>query len=336
MADGAPSAPQTGFRWVTFVSEDVPDADAELASEWLLELGAVAVEWTGVDGQQPRHLRAMLPVQLSVDGVRMQLATAFEWPRWPRVQAMATVDEHVDWVRQVQDAFQPVRVGRRLLVRYPWNVLSGAGGDAADASRIALTINPSCAFGTGEHATTQMAAEWLERHVFPGARVLDCGSGSGILVLFACLLGASTADSLGVDTDVGANVEARANAARNGVTGALQFLTPDEAAPRLRQAAFDLVVSNISAEALRELAPLLSRCLRPGGRIALTGLTAGQAPDVTAAYAACGVAVEEATARPSRVFVGSTESRVEGARAVAAVANDQHAWVCLSGKRVQP
>jgi ribosomal protein L11 methyltransferase len=145
-----------------------------------------------------------------------------------------------------------------------------------DPDAVQLILDPGLAFGTGSHPTTRACLRWLERRIFPGARVLDYGCGSGILAIAAMKLGA--ADAVGVDVDPDALAVARANAARNRAPA--RFL--DAHAPLDFSA--DLVVANILAKPLQVLAPLLARHCRSGGRVALAGILEAQAEDVARAY----------------------------------------------------
>ena len=175
-----------------------------------------------------------------------------------------------DWVRLTHSQFDPIRISGRLWIVPSWHV-------APDPAAINLELDPGLAFGTGSHPTTQLCLEWLEANVCPGVSVLDYGCGSGILGIAALKLGAG--EALGVDIDPAALTAAAANAARNGVTMRLA----SSSAPLGET--FDRVVANILANPLMLLAPLLTARLKPGGRLALSGVLASQAAQVIAAYA---------------------------------------------------
>ncbi|MDR0379046.1 MAG: 50S ribosomal protein L11 methyltransferase, partial [Candidatus Accumulibacter sp.] len=148
---------------------------------------------------------------------------------------------------------------------------------APDPRAIVLVLDPGMAFGTGSHPTTRLCLEWLERVMTPGSAVLDYGCGSGILGIAAARLGATNV--LGVDIDPQAVATGRSNAARNGVD--VRF---DDAATRIDER-FDLVVANILANPLRLLAPAICAHVRPGGRLALSGILSAQAEELIAVYA---------------------------------------------------
>lgn len=175
-----------------------------------------------------------------------------------------------DWVRLTQSQFDPIRISDRLWIVPSWHV-------APDPAALNLELDPGLAFGTGSHPTTRLCLEWLEANIAPGCSVLDYGCGSGILGIAALKLGAG--DVLGVDIDPAALTAAADNAARNRV--ALR-LAPSSA-PLAES--FDRVVANILTNPLMLLAPLLCARLKPGGRLALSGVLEAQADQVIAAYA---------------------------------------------------
>lgn len=179
-----------------------------------------------------------------------------------------TVEEQ-DWVRLTQSQFDPIRISDRLWIVPSWH-------EPPDPDAICIELDPGLAFGTGSHPTTRLCLAWLERNVRPGESVLDYGCGSGILAIAAARLGASPV--LGVDLDPQAVAASRDNAQRNGVTAA--FHLPDALPP----GAFDILVANILTNPLRALMPLLSARVRPGGRIALSGILADQADEILALY----------------------------------------------------
>jgi ribosomal protein L11 methyltransferase len=163
-------------------------------------------------------------------------------------------------------------VGERL-----W--LAPAEDRSAPADRVAVRINMGLAFGTGEHPTTALCLDWLERHVTPGCTLLDYGCGSGILALAALALGARRA--FAVDNDEQALMATRANAELNGVTQRLVVTAPAS----LPAVSVDVLAANILAGPLVELAPAFAAFVRPGGQLVLSGLVERQAPYVAAAFA---------------------------------------------------
>lgn len=175
-----------------------------------------------------------------------------------------------DWVRLTQSQFEPIRVTDRLWIVPSWH-------DAPDPQAINIVLDPGLAFGTGSHPTTRLCLVWLANTLQGGETVIDYGCGSGILAIAAAQLGAGRV--VGVDIDPQAVAAARANAERNAVRA--EFCLP-EAAPEL---CADVLVANILTNPLKALAPLFARAVRPGGRIALSGILSEQAAQVIDAYA---------------------------------------------------
>ena len=222
-----------------------------------------------VEGAWPQSLLKALCVQ-GTDALRLIAAASAQIGLAPVPEYRL---EHVgdeDWVRLSQSQFEPIRISDRLWIVPSWSI-------APDAEAINLVLDPGLAFGTGSHPTTRLCLQWLERTIKGGERVLDYGCGSGILAIAALRLGAGKA--LGVDVDPLALVAARANAARNQVDA--RFINTET--PSYFKA--DLVASNILANPLMLLAPLLANYLSTGGGIALSGILQTQAAEVMEVYA---------------------------------------------------
>ncbi|SEO93662.1 50S ribosomal protein L11 methyltransferase [Aquisalimonas asiatica] len=177
-----------------------------------------------------------------------------------------------DWERAWMDSFAPMRFGSRLWV-------CPSTHPPPDAEAVNLKLDPGLAFGTGTHPTTALCLGWLDAQPLADTRVLDYGCGSGILAIAALLLGAPEAH--GVDNDPQALVASRENAERNGVTDRLHLLRHDQPDPPVA----DLLVANILSGILIDMVPRLMALVRPGGRVALSGILEQQADTVIAAYA---------------------------------------------------
>ena len=179
------------------------------------------------------------------------------------------------WEREWLKDFRPMRFGRRLWV-CPGGVAPPAAATAADPPLI-VWLDPGLAFGTGSHATTALCLEWLDGAPLAGERVLDVGTGSGILAIAALALGAAHVHALDIDPQ--ALIAARENAARNGAA-----LSVAPAAQPWGEG-YGVVLANILAEPLIALAPGIAAATRPGGAVALSGLLVGQVTAVAGAYA---------------------------------------------------
>jgi ribosomal protein L11 methyltransferase len=207
----------------------------------------------------------------TTDPASLQRALAGRLPRSPPLPAprFETLPDKA-WEREWLKDFRPMRFGRRLWV-------CPGGLPAGDPDGIRIELDPGLAFGTGTHPTTALCLEWLEAQALDGRSVVDYGCGSGILAIAAAILGASTVRA--VDIDPQALIATAANAERNGVRPKLR-VTADS---RLPQAGTDVLVANILAGPLVELAPAFAAGVRPGGRIALSGILEAQSNTVTAA-----------------------------------------------------
>lgn len=183
--------------------------------------------------------------------------------------------EDQDWERAWMDQFAPMQFGRRTFI-VPWNQELPDAAKTDDATIVRL--DPGLAFGTGTHATTALCLEWLDSLDLAGKDVLDFGCGSGILAIAALKLGARHA--VGVDNDPQALTASLDNAQRNEVSERFDVFEP-AAEP---QRTYPVVVANILASALDALAPLLASRVQPGGRIALSGILAGQEPELIGRY----------------------------------------------------
>ncbi len=177
--------------------------------------------------------------------------------------------EEQDWVRLTQSQFEPIPISQRLWIVPSWHV-------APDPEAITLVLDPGLAFGTGSHPTTRLCLQWLEANLAGGETVLDYGCGSGILAIAAVKLGAGKV--VGVDVDAQAVTSSRDNAERNQVQAS--FHLPDTAP----NGQFDVLVANILTNPLKALMPLLAARVKPGGRIALSGILVEQAEEVMAIY----------------------------------------------------
>ena len=174
-----------------------------------------------------------------------------------------------NWVQLTQSQFDPIRVSDRLWIVPSWHV-------APDPEAIVLVLDPGMAFGTGSHPTTRLCLEWLERTVSTDISILDYGCGSGILGIAAAKLGAK--EVLGVDIDLQAVSAAKSNAELNTVSARFEDSTKEI------KGQFDIVVANILSNPLKALAPAICAHVRPGGRLALSGILTEQSDDLIEAY----------------------------------------------------
>ncbi len=284
---------------VIFESSD-PELAADLIADRFYEAGVAGVvietpekdpgaDW-GADAVPPPEHHAVLgylPVTETlterrrsvIDGVTRlfdRLGVAIE------IRTRNLRDE--DWAESWKAFFHPLRVGRRLVIKPTWHEYSAAADD------IVLEIDPGMAFGSGTHSTTRMCLELIEAYLKPGARVLDVGTGSGILLLAAARLGAGAMEGLDID-DVAVAVAAE-NLRCNAIAPERWCIgrgTIHQAAT----GAYDLVAANILSEVIIPILPEVARVMADGGRFIASGVVAPNAPKVEAALQAAGLEAVE-------------------------------------------
>lgn len=206
------------------------------------------------------------------DGLLLHALEAYD-PRIDLSTATFRTVADQDWERAWMDQYAPMKFGARTWI-VPWNMQAPADADGATIVR----LDPGMAFGSGTHPTTALCLAWLDGLDLAGKTVLDFGCGSGILALAALKLGAARA--VGVDNDPQALAASAENAERNGVGGNISVYLPGDELP----ATYPVVVANILAIALDQLAETLATRVAPGGVIALSGILHGQEDDLLARY----------------------------------------------------
>jgi len=180
--------------------------------------------------------------------------------------------EDKDWVREWMDNYHPMQFGERLWVCPSWR-------EPPVKDAVNLMLDPGLAFGTGTHPTTSLCLKFLDRAVEGGELVVDFGCGSGILGIAALLLGAR--HMAGTDIDPQALLATEDNANRNGISRDRYEIYLPENTPELQA---DIMVANILAGPLEQLAPTIAGLTRSGGKLALSGLLAEQAETISHCY----------------------------------------------------
>ncbi len=257
------------------VDGELAEAVAEVMGRYIP--AGVAIESTAIipdpegEGRPGEMLRVCgyLPIDERLEDTRRHLEEALWY--LGRIRTLPEAEykpiQEVNWVESWKKHYQPIPVGRRLVIVPAWM-------ESPMQERIPIRIEPGMAFGTGTHPTTQLCLEFLEDHVRPGEPVIDVGCGSGILPIAAIKLGASQA--LGVDIDLQAIPNARQNAAANGITEQLEIGIGSVGEVlagnfSIRQA--PVVTANILAPILvRLLGDGLADLVAPGGRLILSGI----------------------------------------------------------------
>jgi ribosomal protein L11 methyltransferase len=192
--------------------------------------------------------------------------------RLERLNRIEVPDER--WAERSQAQLTPVRVGA-ILVAPPW----AASEDAADH---VVVIQPSMGFGTGHHATTRLCLQLLQERPLTGARVIDIGTGSGVLAIAAWKLGATRI--VAIDCDPDALENARENLELNGASGAIELMNADLSV--FDAPAADTVTGNLTSAVLQRHARELRRSVRAGGQLIVSGFAPGDLPAIEGAFGA--------------------------------------------------
>ncbi len=258
----------------------------------LQDLGALSVTLLDAQAEEPDEEAIFEPGVGKMPlwrTLRMQALFASETDRSKLLAALADRQSGVspesveftmiadrDWTRVWMDRFQPMAFGHRLWI-YPWNVEPPDDPDLA-----VVRLDPGLAFGTGTHPTTALCLEWLDGLDLQGISLLDYGCGSGVLALAALQLGAPRV--VGVDNDPQALTAAADNATRNGLNDRLTLYAPKQ----LPDTRYPLLVANILAGPLLQLAPHFAAHTEPGAAFAISGLLLEQADTVKAGFVEAG------------------------------------------------
>lgn len=190
-----------------------------------------------------------------------------------------------DWNEEWAKSVTPLRIGRRIVIRPSWEPVALRSGE------IELILDPKQAFGTGHHATTRLLLEWVEELIRGGERMLDVGTGSGILAMAALRLGAGSA--LAIDHDPVAIDCAQGYAEANGFGAELELRTCTLSELTGAEArGVNLILANLDRHTLLDAAPLLRSYLAQGARVLVSGLLVDDRAEIAAAFAAAGGEVQ--------------------------------------------
>lgn len=213
--------------------------------------------------ENPAEVLPLFKERLKASGIPYELAT--------------NGVEQEDWQNAWKKYYHAMDIGKRLAIVPGW--------EQYDTDRTAITMDPGMAFGTGTHETTALCLEVLDERVRGGERVLDIGTGSGILAIAALKLGAAAAE--GVDIDPMCVRTAGENAARNGVEDRLTVLVGDLSDKA--SGVYDLITANIVAAAILSLAPHVPALLAPGAVFIASGIIDTRKEEVLAGLRAAGL-----------------------------------------------
>ena len=256
---------------------------AEKYSDWLMAAGAQAVTFIDakdtpiyepLPGDEVVYWSNTVVMGLFDASFDMDKVISYLQGIHPEKKAMSYKLEQLedkDWEREWMDNFHPMKFGQRLWICPSWR-------EVPEPDAVNVMLDPGLAFGTGTHPTTALCLTWLDGLDLTGKTVVDFGCGSGILSLAALKLGAK--EVIGIDIDPQALQASKANAERNNVADRLSLYLPKDQ-PSLKA---DVVVANILAGPLRELAPTIIQFVGDKGLLALSGVLEEQAPDLQNLY----------------------------------------------------
>lgn len=258
------------------VEAEAAEAVAEVLSRYAPQ--GVAIDLGAVPTAEQVTVRAYLACDETIAERQRQVEEGL-WHLsqiWPMPAPIFTSVADKDWTASWRETLPVLHIGQRIVIKPSWRAYARAAGTQGSDS-VVLELDPGQAFGTGLHPTTHLCLEALESLIQPGMRVLDLGTGTGILALAAAKL-AERVEILAVDNDPNAIAVARRNAGMNGVSGNIRLLHGSLGDVSGK---YDLILANILAPTIIEMAHsgLVVR-LRPEGRLIASGILAQQQMDV--------------------------------------------------------
>jgi len=230
----------------------------------------------------------------SIRAMLAEMKSADTKGEYGRLEAELSSIREEDWANNWKQYFKPLKVGEKLVIKPSWEDYSG------DDGRIILEIDPASSFGTGQHHTTRLCLELLEKSLNSGDKLLDMGCGSGILSIGAMLLGAESA--VAVDIDENAAATAAENAQKNNIP-AEKYTTyygnvlSDEKLAEKITTEYDIITANIVADVLIAMKDFFFRCLRKGGTLIVSGIIEERMDEVVDALVSVGFSGPEANVK---------------------------------------
>lgn len=263
----------------------ISENSAELLGDLLNDLGALAVSFHDA-GDQPLYepelgttplwqqtkVHALFPVEIDIEEIIQQIKNQYNVIEQFTYEVIYIEDK--DWQKECQDNFRAVCINDRLWICPSWD------SPTTDTNNTTLLhLDPGLAFGTGSHATTKLCLEWLTKHITTQKTVIDYGCGSGILGIAALRLGAEQVWS--VDIDPQALEATQENAEKNNINPEQLHVVLPESLPSVQT---DVLIANILALPLIELAPQFAKLVKSKGDIVLSGILNNQREMILTAY----------------------------------------------------
>ncbi len=267
------------WHQISVVSNDTVAADI---SDFLSELGAVSVTFMSATAKpvyEPNigetkiweQTKTIALYELDASPEIIKTLIFQQFPENVVHDWYAEILQDQTWERAWMEHFQPMQFGERLWI-YP------SGQEQSKPGTVSLILDPGLAFGSGTHPTTALCLKWLANHDVAGKTVIDFGCGSGILAVAAVLLGAKEAHA--IDIDPQALTATQDNAQKNRVTSKIKTYLPEE----FTHFEADLVLANILAKPLIELAENIGSLVQTQGQLVLSGILKEQADSVSTCY----------------------------------------------------
>lgn len=258
------------------------ELNAPALSDFFSDLGAVSVTYMDAEDQpvyEPLpgetkiwpNTKVIALFELNANPELIKDLVSAQFKDHPLQDWTAEILEDQAWERSWMEYYKPMKFADRLWV-------CPTGQEQHEPGTVCLTLDPGLAFGTGTHPTTALCLEWLASHDLTGKTVIDYGCGSGILAVAAILLGAREAHA--IDIDPQALTATQDNALKNNIADRIKCYLPEQFTPFKA----DVVLANILAQPLIELADKITGLVGTGGHLVLSGILNEQASEVSAAY----------------------------------------------------
>ena len=272
------------MKWIEF-SLKVPPEYVEPIAHVFHQYGEGGIvvedlsEFNPDEGEKPSGesdliVRTYVPVNEKIDAIRSKIQVAVKLINYlhPIDELIEKILEKKDWESKWKEYFHPIKVGKNIKIIPTWVEEQSSKDD------IVIFLDPGMAFGTGHHPTTRMCIEILEEIILGNERVLDVGCGSGILSIAAVKLGVSEVVGFEVESD--AVKVAKENCVINQVSEYVSVYERKISSSEVISSLFDIVVANISAKIIIELANLFSDLIPVKGRLILSGILNESASEV--------------------------------------------------------